>query len=54
MPRSTTSTRSIPTAQPAELVKSWGDFTPDDVNLMEIARLRGDALRITEEVDFDG
>ncbi len=43
-----------PDTQPAELVKSWGDFTPDDVNLMELARLRGDALRITEEVDYDG
>lgn len=38
---------------PDELVKSWGDFTADDVNLMVLARLRGDALRLTEEVDFD-
>ncbi len=43
-----------PGTEPAELVKSWGEFTPDDVNLMELARLRAAALRITEEVDFDG
>ncbi|WP_166416434.1 Fe(3+) ABC transporter substrate-binding protein [Cochlodiniinecator piscidefendens] len=39
--------------EPAELVQGWGEFTADDVNLMTLARLRGDALRITEEVDFD-
>jgi hypothetical protein len=27
---------------------------PDDANLQEIADLRGIALRLTEEVDFDG
>ncbi len=36
------------------LVQSWGDFTPDSANLMDLAGLRGDALRIMEEVDFDG
>jgi iron(III) transport system substrate-binding protein len=36
------------------VVNSWGSFTPDDVNLMELAGLRGDALRLIEEVDFDG
>ncbi len=43
-----------PGTEPTELVKSWGEFSPDDVNLMELARLRAAALRITEEVDFDG
>ena len=38
----------------SDLVASWGDFTGDDANLMDLARLRGDALRIMEEVDFDG
>ena len=38
----------------SDLVASWGDFTADDANLMDLARLRGDALRIMEEVDFDG
>ena len=35
-------------------MKSWGSFTADDVNLMDLAKLRPAALRITEEVDFDG
>ena len=38
----------------SELVESWGDFTPDSVNLAELARLRPVALRIMEEVNFDG
>ncbi|GGD34012.1 Fe(3+) ABC transporter substrate-binding protein [Sinisalibacter lacisalsi] len=36
------------------LVGSWGSFTPDDVNLMEIARLRPEALKLIQVVDFDG
>ncbi|SHJ20660.1 iron(III) transport system substrate-binding protein [Shimia gijangensis] len=36
------------------LVQSWGTFTADDVNLMTLAGNRPAALRITEEVDFDG
>jgi iron(III) transport system substrate-binding protein len=36
------------------LVDSWGSFTPDDVNLMDIARLRPDALKLIQQVDFDG
>lgn len=36
------------------LVESWGAFTADDVNLMTVAGNRPAALRITEEVDFDG
>jgi len=36
-----------------DLVAGWGEFTADEVNLMTLARLRGDALRLTEEVDFD-
>lgn len=43
-----------PGTSPSDLVASWGTFTPDDVNLSELARLRPDALRITEEVDYDG
>lgn len=41
-------------SEPSELVASWGSFTPDPVNLMDIAALRRDALRLTEEVDYDG
>ncbi len=38
----------------SDLVASWGDFTPDPVDLTELAELRGDALRLMEEIDFDG
>ena len=38
----------------SELVASWGDFTPDSISLTEIARLRPDALKLIEEVNFDG
>jgi iron(III) transport system substrate-binding protein len=43
-----------PNTEPAELVKNWGSFTPDDVNLMDLAKLRSTALKLTEIVDFDG
>ena len=43
-----------PNAEPAELVRNWGTFTPDDVNLMDLAKLRSTALKLTEIVDFDG
>ncbi len=43
-----------PGSSASELVQSWGSFTPDDVNLMTLAGLRRDALRLTEEVDYDG
>lgn len=43
-----------PGTHPSELVASWGELDADKVNLMELAQLRGDALRITEEVDYDG
>ncbi|MFV0385067.1 Fe(3+) ABC transporter substrate-binding protein [Paracoccus sp. (in: a-proteobacteria)] len=38
----------------SELVASWGDFTPDNVPLSEISRLRPEALTLIEEVNFDG
>jgi iron(III) transport system substrate-binding protein len=38
----------------SDLVASWGEFTPDDTSLDEIARNRATALRIIEEVNFDG
>lgn len=43
-----------PDTKPSELVASWGTFTADNVNLMDIAKLRGAALKLIEEVDFDG
>lgn len=36
------------------LVQGWGEFTADDVNLMTLASHRSTALKITEQVDFDG
>ena len=39
---------------PSDLVASWGTFTPDPTPLTDIAKLRGEALRIIERVDFDG
>ncbi|WP_010140831.1 Fe(3+) ABC transporter substrate-binding protein [Oceanicola sp. S124] len=43
-----------PGSEPSELVASWGSFEADDVALMDLAALRPDALRLMEEVDFDG
>jgi len=41
-------------AERSDLVQSWGDFTADTIDLTEIARNRAAALRIMEEVNFDG
>lgn len=38
----------------SELVKSWGEFTPDATSLADIAKARAAALKIMETVDFDG
>lgn len=38
----------------SELVASWGEFTPDSKPLSEIAALRPTALKLIEEVNFDG
>ncbi len=43
-----------PAASPSALVQSWGALQPDAVNLMEVARLRPLALKLVQEVDFDG
>ena len=40
-----------PGTQADKLVKSWGSFEADDVNLMTIAKLRKRALELTEIVD---
>lgn len=36
------------------LVQSWGSFTPDSLGLVDIAKLRPAALKLIEEVNFDG
>jgi iron(III) transport system substrate-binding protein len=38
----------------SDLVKSWGDFTPDTTPLATIAAARAAALKIMETVNFDG
>ncbi len=43
-----------PGTEASELVQSWGSFTPDGVNLMEVAALRPAALRLMQEINFDG
>jgi iron(III) transport system substrate-binding protein len=43
-----------PGAEADALVQSWGNFTADDVNLMDLAKLRPAALKLIEQVDFDG
>ena len=35
-------------------MQAWPKFTPDPIDLLEIAKDRPEALKITEEVDFDG
>ncbi len=44
----------LESAEISELVASWGEITPDTTSLDEIAANRGTALRIIEEVDYDG
>lgn len=41
-------------AKRSALVQSWGEFTPDSTPLATIAYLRPAAVRLIEEVDFDG
>ncbi len=38
----------------SELVAGWGPFTPDTINLMDVAKERPEALKLMEEVNFDG
>ena len=43
-----------PGTEASELVKGWGTFDADKLNLMDVARLRPVSLRLTETVDYDG
>ena len=43
----------LESAQPSELVQSWGDFTPDSTPLIDIAKLRPIALKIVDRVNFN-
>jgi iron(III) transport system substrate-binding protein len=43
-----------PGVERSDLVASWGEFTADSLSLTDIASHRAAALRIMEEVNFDG
>lgn len=43
-----------PGVKKSDLVASWGDFTPDSLGLVAIAKARPAALKLIEEVNFDG
>jgi iron(III) transport system substrate-binding protein len=43
-----------PGVERSALVQSWGEFTPDSLGLSGIATHRAAALRIMEEINFDG
>lgn len=42
-----------PAVPAAEVVRSWGSFTPDTLNVAEIARLEPVAARLVDEVQFN-
>ncbi len=44
----------LPSAEVSDIVARWGEFTADDINLTNVAGHRPAALKIMEEVDFDG
>jgi iron(III) transport system substrate-binding protein len=43
-----------PGVERSALVAGWGDFTPDSKGLTEIAKARPAALKIMEEINYDG
>ncbi len=42
-----------PAIQPSEIVKSWGTFTPDALNVADIARFEPAAAKLVDEVGFN-
>jgi iron(III) transport system substrate-binding protein len=42
-----------PAVPASELVRSWGEFTPDALNVAEIAKLEAAASRLVDEVQFN-
>jgi iron(III) transport system substrate-binding protein len=42
-----------PAVPPADIVRSWGSFTPDTLNVADIARLEPAAARLVDEVRFN-
>ena len=37
----------------SDIVKSWGSFTPDTLNVAEIAKLEPAAAKLVDEVEFN-
>ena len=42
-----------PAVQASEIVRSWGAFTPDTLNIAEIARFEPAAAKLVDEVQFN-
>ncbi|MGM0509224.1 MAG: Fe(3+) ABC transporter substrate-binding protein [Fusobacteriota bacterium] len=41
-----------PDVEPSDLLKSWGNFTPQDINLSELGKNNQEAMKIFNEVDW--
>ena len=37
---------------PSDIVKAWGDFVPDSLNVSEAGRLQGDAIRLMDRAGY--
>ncbi len=42
-----------PAVAPTEIVKGWGSFTPDTMNVAEVAKFEPAALKLVDEVGFN-
>jgi iron(III) transport system substrate-binding protein len=42
-----------PAVEPHEIVKSWGAFTPDKINILDVARNEAAAAKLVDEVAFN-
>jgi iron(III) transport system substrate-binding protein len=42
-----------PAVSASDLVKSWGAFTPDTLNISEIAKYQKAAAKLVDEVEFN-
>ena len=42
-----------PAVAPSDLVRSWGQLTPDSLNLLDVAKNQAVAARLVDEVGFN-
>ena len=42
-----------PAIKPSDIVASWGSFTPNSLNIMEVARNQKAAAQLVNEVHFN-